>query len=604
MPQTQQIHFKDFPLDGVLYRVDFIGHVRRGPRGGSNNPLIDVLLSPIKKPSRKFKEIISQANVNPDEQRICSVSVGELIALEAGSVWCDREVAWSPGRSDEEVLELDISDENVQLISANDVVDMDGNRQPLFYKNYYKLGKAYNSNILAIKYGDDPYGVLIPVMEIVKFYYLGSSKYSRAVFSGLLDDLDKIINLDELSWDPATKLVYLKLRQDFKNIDAWLIARLMKSEVALRNARRIFRSIQKSFVNNPYYQYTSPETGLPFWGRTKLRVLLKKVKYGDGENDWRRLVLAIRNCTHPFPYDDVCADRDNSNLKGLFDEDEDREGKDVAFPNAIKGATENTSEDVNLDPFVDADGTSQPQEISIPTQRFSYLMGKKLIPPVKMETHYKSDEFVSLIPPKEHEGDSTGPDGFGHDTGNPVTLKPDDITPRPNTQDIIHPGFDDFIGLTECLECMKEIHNISYLTINNDDNRFNYKGHNVSIFPTRQPVNNNKKIGWAIVGADKKQRPRMAFLAEVSSRWGTAYLLEIEPNNDSTALYLFSSLKAVPVGEYSLEDILFRFATKGINRKKIKQVFMQYKHRSIHHKAKSPEAFALRVLDGIKHVCC
>lgn len=87
---------------------------------------------------------------------------------------------------------VNTSPENVQLIKANHKVD----GKYIIPPSHYRFGKeGLYSYLLAIKYEGDSFGIVIPAIEVIRFYYAVSTHLSHAVFSSAFKhDLHSLIN--------------------------------------------------------------------------------------------------------------------------------------------------------------------------------------------------------------------------------------------------------------------------------------------------------------------------------------------------------------------------------------------------------------------------
>lgn len=292
----------EFPHDGRIWRVDWFGEVSRNPDVPSE-ALVETFISPLDRDPLSVDPSSNHAVRHADRKRI-KIGVGQLPYVHTGSLWKNGERMATQAGTIEAFPNLTISPETVSLVRA----DHNEGGIPLIPSNYYRLGarSALRSFCLAVRWEDDPYGIIIPVMEAIRFYYASSTDLARAVFNGNFpQDPDSLLDMKksdlECVNEDGTDLKIFRFypRRHMSDYDGYTVGRILFSEVAKRNVRRILDSMMKHKMNEGL---ALPESGFPFIGTTTLKVHRKPIKCGDL---WRNLVLTIDWCSGPFPFDDL-----------------------------------------------------------------------------------------------------------------------------------------------------------------------------------------------------------------------------------------------------------------------------------------------------------
>jgi hypothetical protein len=320
---------KEFPKDGCFWRIDWLGQIHPNPDVASE-PKIDVLLTKLKD---NYTDSLSNRDLTED-QEVASVGIGQLPLLRVGSIWKDRQVHayLSPTRN--RLLEFEIDTAQGENFTFKDRVILEGESVPLIPPQFYRVGKHYPRIaeaplVVFPGQGPGPNYFIIPRFELLRFYYAASSKLAFFVWE---DAIDRAINQAKSAL-LAHNDVRIHLRREMKDREAYLLGRWflsdrMRQEItSFRNKRAIAAANHSGRM--PFAVHL--DIGFPFSGKTKLRVLGKWMKLHedqgkDGEpkqQTWAFLALHLLHCTHPMPYRNIVVDRDNRNLKGQNEDDQD-----------------------------------------------------------------------------------------------------------------------------------------------------------------------------------------------------------------------------------------------------------------------------------------
>jgi hypothetical protein len=151
-------------------------------------------------------------------------------------------------------------------------------------------------------------GLIVPCIELVKFYYANSSQMFLQIFKdGLLGDDNRVFKSRRTVMpDTNGENGFIYLSKQVKNIDLPLVARLAFDPYALKQARKIYYSL---LAADKLKDGKVPETLFPFIDQqTKLKVHGIPIQSG---NKRYFLVNWIESCTAAFPFTDLKFWREN-----------------------------------------------------------------------------------------------------------------------------------------------------------------------------------------------------------------------------------------------------------------------------------------------------
>lgn len=410
---------KEFPDDGRIWRVDWFGGVERNQMVPTE-PKIQLIISPL---LEGVTDYAASSAVNHEERRTISIGVGQLPLVTIGSLWLNRRCLVETAGKDKIFHNLSITPDTVRLIKSDAKVD----GQPLILKRFHQIGPGLAANCLAIKWRDDPYGIIVPIAEIIRFYYATSTDLAKAIFAGdFRHDLGSIVNPAECAFIEQDKRSLLKLRKEFADADAWIIGRILNNQEAFAGATLVHDSMIKEAVQNKPRLY--PEAALPFIGSTNLRARVKPMRTPD-DSGWRYIVFALEHCTGPFPFNAITCDRDNSNLRPEKSEDDlPDDQKKPAFP--AKPDSGKNITDGELQSDNEPSNNVQSAVVTLPEDRFGALSSMELEKPEKEMCHYISADTVRpLALPTDVLG--TGDGTYSHNEVTPTTVETERVRQTP-----------------------------------------------------------------------------------------------------------------------------------------------------------------------------
>ncbi len=174
------------PTDGRPWHVDWFGCVRRAASGGETQ--VELLLSPIRRGWWSTGGYCHSASdrsfIEPGQQRVVPVSLDLFVRTPIGSVFLDGEHE-EPIRYED--YEVGVSTERLRFIETD--VALAGARYP--------VGGHGRGWCLELRIEADDTRVVVPVLEVLRFYYGTSSALLNALLSC---DFDRAFSLVR---DPA-----------------------------------------------------------------------------------------------------------------------------------------------------------------------------------------------------------------------------------------------------------------------------------------------------------------------------------------------------------------------------------------------------------------
>jgi hypothetical protein len=383
---STEIKIDEFPADGRRWKVNWLGAIERG-KTKANEPFIQVSLSPLNEEYLKGakSKLSSKYAVDYDGTVYISIHSGQLQLVTIGSIWLDGVLQSEHTGDSYTFYSLNISPETVTFIKANHTVG----GEPLISSSYYRYtGIGTDSWLAAIKVGDDPYKVLIPAMELLRFYYLTSERIAYHLFSGnFRHNRDAIYNSEKSGVIEPEGILHVQLRQGFKKIDGWSVARILTSEDAYRGAVMLHDQMTKYKVND---QPVHVESRFPFVGATTLKVRKKSIvsfANPDKEEEWHDLVLSIEECSAAFPFERLAVTLDNSCDTADPETDIDDKLKEERFPNQSSAESPDSALIQNqLSPSLDLATI----DLEVKDSRFTAIKNKELEELKKDFCKYKS----------------------------------------------------------------------------------------------------------------------------------------------------------------------------------------------------------------------
>ena len=385
MDQQPVIEIAEFPHDNKLWRIDGLGKIFSQLKN-NNNLFIEVYLRPVNFHDNSvynFARFDNSGREIPEYNQLkkIPVNIGLLPILRVGSLWIKGKLQNNKAVTDIVTLKnIEINANTVEIINSNykiKYLDSSGREQEcklLLQKNFATDAKVPFS-CLKIQHENYKNGIIIPVIEIIRFYYACSTRLAHLTFSNP-EEITKI----SYAIDNETDKVVIKLPQQYTDQEAFILARILTSDIALSGLFQIKNSLIKIGVNEQ--PTTLLSTNFPFINSTNLMV--RGIKIVD-----RFLVTEICSCSAPFP--DISVDRNNDNRKGDkktdIPDDKKKEYRREGRTLSLKGNSiiQNQYESVNCVSTL---------QFNLNINCFSDLIGKKIEKPKKPFNEYKAQKLA------------------------------------------------------------------------------------------------------------------------------------------------------------------------------------------------------------------
>jgi len=239
-----------FPDDGRLWRVEWFGRLERNFREPFNH-FLEVTLRRLRKRHRGIDVTLADAlDVDPGHLYKAYIEISDLPYVHIGSIWRDGKYVASPEYSLFESDQLTFSETTIRIASPDGLDQIAAEDGALPPESRPVGCDPHQARFLAVEVSGDPCGLIIPVMEVVRFYYCPSPEITSRLFRGPFDLIaNEIFNVLHTGLDPDG-LCRACFRNDTPTTAARIAAILGTSEYAKRQVRRIYDTILVSHVTS------------------------------------------------------------------------------------------------------------------------------------------------------------------------------------------------------------------------------------------------------------------------------------------------------------------------------------------------------------------
>ena len=525
------IQIKEFPNDGRVWRIDWFGAVRKNDNVPTE-PTIDVYLRPV---SVTDKTSIADFGWLNKERICCTIGVGQLPVLTIGSLWKNGKLLDYQVIVPSNLPNVNIAEDSVRLIEAAHK-DQTGY---IINKAAFDIGGFKNglsARCLAIESDGDPYSIIIPVAEVIRFYYAISTNLAKIAFLGSYEtNFDQIIG-ERCGFDSKTKILIIHLRQWLYDNEGWVLGRILRDKNAQQGFFQIHRSLVKQSVGK--YHQPMPETNFPFQGKTDWAARCLSFTSGGKV---RTLILELLRCTAPFPFSNLVVIRDNDGRQASPETDLPESNKRPYLRN--QGLKSGTSK--KLHSIEEPVQNMKRMVIDYVKERFGDLWNKELIKPEKEFCNYRKTDLLFLPPSESTTALGTGDGTSGQSKTAPISIsinvgKETDIAQKPRSHSRSE-------ALPATFENMMAA--VRYLSENYQD-----KGVTAKVWPTLyMPLTSNRSSQWSYLDTSATttnlvKTPRRVLIAELKIGNMLFWLVEFEQRESESLtaamIYGASSMKA------------------------------------------------------------
>lgn len=289
----RRIDFQALSPDSGFWRIDWIGGVTFPIESQRiSQPSVELSISPVEYDAADPSVLEhSVTNPAPGKRRV-SMPIGALPVLAIGDIWKDGWRFSSPDYVEETFREVTIAptQESNHFIKAG--LSIDGAYVLPLAQHPWHIHHT-KSYCVCVNLADGR-RVVIPCMELIRFYFGSSSRLIHVLFGGVEDD-----HLwERKEFDPETKRLRLKLASGIKGSSAADVGRIALSDHARRAAKMIYSTCM---AHAEARQFAYPYSGFPFLGKTDLKATGRWLPFGS-ESDRTFVVCRLKSCSHPFPF--------------------------------------------------------------------------------------------------------------------------------------------------------------------------------------------------------------------------------------------------------------------------------------------------------------
>lgn len=531
---TQLKPLATLPFNNIQYRIDLIGDIRRNP-ACSQNHLVDIY---IREQNERFvspNEILDRSFYSDKVQRT-QISIGEMSLYSPLSIISNGKIVFN-SETPNIIKKIQPTEATTQFITANQRDHEWLKGEYLIPYSSLPLGIGLSTTLVALESDGDPFSLLIPVSEVIRYFYLSSSRFNQFLFSSEVINNDILIDEKQSGFDPITKTVFLKLRKQFKNSDAGIIAEFLYSKVARKNAKRIWGGLIKLAHDSSVLTY-SPRVGFPFSGQGNLRAIGIDIPTPNYFSKKRKLVLKIIDCKYTLPFNSINFFRDNPGhaAEERNEQNESNGTSDKPFTSYPVAIT-NNREGKN-DPQSTPQSGINSVQIDILNNRFTH------IPITNLHTTSTSNkQSISDVIYIQKKDQSTSATTSSQSDSAPINIGPKTkrIKSRKTSQGYFNKG-DIFDHIEKVISIIKSKKGIKVST--------------VKVHSTREDNTSNFPGGYS--SWSEFCCPRRAYVFEIIIKDRHYYILEVERYKSeyySTILYYSSELKKI---EKELHSSLLR----------------------------------------------
>lgn len=294
--------FQSLPDDGALWLLTWLGPFFTEPSMLSQRSIL-AAVTPLRGSVRRSPSSVTRGHYpRPDRlgsQRLVSFAVGDLPALTTGTLYRNGRPI-TRGKSLLKSADFGVDFDRQQVFRLNEVPA--GQAAPVLSQAALLLSGAWplmaSTACVGLPLRDDPFGICVPVPEVLRWCYGSSSRMLQAVLSGDLEgalkDVTQTASIEDGQYD-------LTLPAGFVEQDALTLAWLTSDEATRARALTVDRSVMVNTgrsENRP--DLSAPSAVFPYQGVHSLNTLGRWIAQGDAYP--RFLVHRILGTSYRLPF--------------------------------------------------------------------------------------------------------------------------------------------------------------------------------------------------------------------------------------------------------------------------------------------------------------
>lgn len=569
----QLLPLSTLPKDNTVYHVDCVGHLRPNPYC-IFNPILDVRLSPIEdKYIFSATEAVSR-QFDRRKQKAFQISAGEMYAIHSGCVLKNGKIISTPNQPNfhENII---VTENSIRSIFASklDNLPIIGNSKYIIPNNRWGLGALGMSQLIAIERNDDPYSILIPAIELFRFYHCSSSRLNQFLISGQVKYFDHYIDTEKgkTFFDSTTKTLHLSLKKAFPKEDALIVGRWFCDKRAHDAAMGPWNQRMK-LIHHPNADYIPLGSTFPFYGEASIQGIGIKLPTPDHIKTQRVLLVSLTYCSHELPFNHLILKHTQYENGETTEANEDDEPEKIRKKRRRRTPPDSIDSNAESDPFANPCGFWDTEHIRIPSSRFPSIK-------ITHEKHYLESSGTEYSVPNEDgsaSGQTTSMTSATGSTAVAVNIVPlENIDEQPENDEnetSVEANFAGFIEICNELERRIKVFSVSSISI---FEKLKISNHSISEFPDSV---SGFGQSWIRMGKGAESSNRRFMLKQIRSRFGYHYLLHIERKlnssgqvnsfSDHFAVYIFSSDSTEEVTHAKLDALLRDLSEAGFRHYK------------------------------------
>lgn len=576
-----------------LYRLDMIYGLKANGSKDSRYPN-QTLIVQFSELSDSHQSVESIQDIKPKDlfkdgichwdgtKKLCRVNfevdLTNQVLMKAGTIWKNSSCIWEPN----EFLNVSISQENKEINSYS-LFKKQG--LPLPFMPLPVLGTSLVRFPKCKIYGEEKVTILIPTLELIRYYFSGSKFFNMQLFNNGLEYIGGVQSPTIYRFDPkeGTDDCYIWLRRRCYDSDAILLARGIKDFSAMQAMRYVSASInyQKSSGRDIVY----PRANLPFSDATDLEVSGQWLAPDENGKFTAYLVRSINRCYHDLPFKNLLIESIDSYKSGSFKKVEISETK-----KDDGGDSEPDNQCVDLTQGQPPSNEFDEKEFEFALDRTPDLLNVN-VEKVSKASEKETQKLIEIEEAEdaETEADSTLPGNSRKD--NPI--QPWDMKLTPTSSISIDRR------LSIVANVVYELEQNDLLTANiplSDRSTDGSAPYGLYIF--QKPTNKDRGYHWHQI-EDRKRRALILKLTD--SQHNEFYVLEIESKDKETfALYLLLGINkdvSVSLCNNNKANNLLQEIADTSGKRFISSVLKKHfrKVKSIRHESVQGESFEDRL---------